>query len=121
MNRRKYWNVFQSREENSCLIIATTAFGMGVDCPDMRRVTCIHWGLPNTLEEYVQKTGQSGRDGESSGAVLHDGKGGRNASKKVKNVIANTIFCRRRQDSLLYSESDIEVSGCKCCDVCAKS
>jgi len=37
------------------LIIATTAFGMGIDCPDIRRI--VHWGMPSTLEEYVQETG----------------------------------------------------------------
>jgi len=37
------------------LLIATTAFGMGVDCPDIEIVT--NWGCPNTIEELVQETG----------------------------------------------------------------
>ena len=37
------------------LIICTSAFGMGVDIPDIRRV--VHWGLPSTIEEYVQESG----------------------------------------------------------------
>ena len=37
------------------LTIATTAFGMGIDCPDIKRI--IHWGLPGHTEEYVQETG----------------------------------------------------------------
>ena len=103
------------------LVIATTAFGMGIDCPDIRKI--IHWGIPSTLEEYVQETGRSGRDGEPSVAVLYEGKGGRNASIKVKNYVSNTTICRRRllfQEFLMYSESDINVSGCKCCNVCEK-
>ena len=40
------------------LVITTTAFGMGIDCPDIRQI--IHWGLPSTLEEYVQETGRCG-------------------------------------------------------------
>jgi len=43
------------------LLIATTAFGLGVDCPDIERV--ISYGLPKTLEELVQEAGQGGRDG----------------------------------------------------------
>ena len=37
------------------LIIATTAFGMGIDCPDIRVV--VHWGAPAELESYVQESG----------------------------------------------------------------
>ena len=40
------------------LVIATTAYGMGVDCPDIKRI--IHWGSPYTIEEYVQGTGHAG-------------------------------------------------------------
>ena len=103
------------------LIVATTAFGMGVDCPDIRRI--VHWGMSSTLEEYVQETGRSGRDGKSSVAVLYQGIGGRNATKTVKDYVSNTTVCRRRllfQGFLMFSESDIHVSGCKCCDVCEK-
>ena len=42
------------------VVIATTAFGMGVDCSDIRHV--IHWGATSTLEQYVQETGRAGRD-----------------------------------------------------------
>ena len=36
------------------VVLATTAFGMGIDCPDIERV--IHWGSPSTLEQYVQES-----------------------------------------------------------------
>ena len=104
------------------VVLATTAFGMRVDIPDIHQI--IHWGLPSTMEEYVQETGRCGRDGKRPFAIAYMGNKVKNASHLIKQYETNNSLCRRRllfRGFLMYSENCIQVKGCKCCDVCGMS
>ena len=101
------------------IVIATIAFGLGLDCPDVRYV--LHWGPPSNIEAYLQETWRAGRDGLHSDAILYFGPGQLRkdiVSQAMINYCKNTDECRRK---LLLSDFDgfenVEL-GSSCCDIC---
>ena len=109
---------------NLRVVIATIAFGMGLDCPNIYRV--FHWGPSEDIELYLQETGRAGRDGNPAVAILyHGGKGviARNIGDDMKEYCANKKQCRR-EVLLKHFDGrfvrDPSASLCKCCDVCER-
>ena len=112
---------FTSPHSSLRVVIATVAFGMGVNCPDVRQI--IHWGVPEDTEMYIQESGRAGRDGKLACVLLlknaHD-LDKRYASKGMINYCKSSE-CRR---SILYSDfpgCEFASEGCMCCDICASS
>lgn len=75
------------------VIVATNAFGMGIDKPDVRLV--VHVDLPDSLEAYFQEAGRAGRDGDTAYAVmLYANSDGIKMKKRVKDSFPEKVFVR---------------------------
>ncbi len=99
-------HIFQ-QAESKLRLISTTAFGLGIDVPDIRIIST--GDAPTTGGEYVQESGRCGRNGENSETVLYHPKGIR-SSQEIKAYVNNQDFCRRR---ILFKDFYIFRKCCK--------
>jgi ATP-dependent DNA helicase RecQ len=120
--------------EEGLIVVATVAFGMGIDKPDVRFVA--HLNLPKSVEAYYQETGRAGRDGEPANAWMAygfqdliqqrhfiDQSEGSDAHKRAQKnrldaliALCETATCRRQ--SLLAYFGEAHPGKCGNCDNC---
>jgi ATP-dependent DNA helicase RecQ len=122
------------KNDRARVIVATVAFGMGIDKPDIRYV--VHADLPLNIESYYQEIGRAGRDGDAAHCLLLFAPGdiakARFFVDQTENVahreaalaklhqmagLASHNVCRRRQ-LLAYFGERLEAENCDGCDIC---
>ena len=117
-------------QEKVDTIVATVAFGMGIDKSNVRYV--VHAGMPKSLEAYQQESGRAGRDGLEAECVLLYSAGdpvqwrkmlngsaapGAQQTLKAMENYCTGLTCRHRA-LVNYFGQDLDVESCGACDVC---
>ena len=106
--RQKAWT-----EDRYRVVVATNAFGMGIDKPDVR--TVIHMDIPSSIEAYFQEAGRAGRDGLRSYAILlHSPGDKRTVNKRISDSFPKEEFIRSVYEKMGYYHEMAVGDGKEC-------
>ena len=95
-SRQRSW-----QQDKVRVMVATNAFGMGIDKPDVRLV--VHVDCPDSIEAYFQEAGRAGRDGQKAYAVLlYNGNDQRKLLKRIADTFPEKEYIRGVYDHLAY-------------------
>ncbi len=81
------------------VLVATNAFGMGIDYPDVRLI--VHFSAPGSLEAYYQEAGRAGRDGAAAKCLLFFGPGDLVTQRRLQSGSASSEVLEARQEAAL--------------------
>jgi len=97
--RERAQQAFEARRTR--VLVATNAFGMGIDLPDIRLV--VHFQTPGSVEAYYQEAGRAGRDAEPARCVLYFGVGDLATQRRLAAASAAGAALARRRDAALVA------------------